>query len=46
MQIQQKQKIEELEKELEKYRPKEVCKIDTSISPTANVFMRETSLMY
>jgi len=41
----QKQKIEELEKELEKYRPKEVVAMDTKLTPSENIFVRET-LMY
>lgn len=41
----QKQKIEELEKELEKYRPKEVVTMDTKLTPSENIFVRET-LMY
>jgi hypothetical protein len=42
----QKQKIEELEKELEKYRPKEVVAMDTKLTPSETIFMRESSLMY
>jgi hypothetical protein len=42
----QKQKIEELEKELEKYRPTQVVNIDTPVSLGKNIFMRESSLMY
>jgi hypothetical protein len=41
----QKQKIEELEKELEKYRPKEVVAMDTKLTPSETIFVRET-LMY
>jgi hypothetical protein len=41
----QKQKIEELEKELEKYRPKEVVAMDTKLTPNETIFVRET-LMY
>jgi len=41
----QKQKIEELEKELEQYRPKEVVTMDTKLTPNEQIFVRET-LMY